>query len=181
MRASRPVFSSINDNLIQNKCWLCNTTFMKGKMRKVFQVTDVLRYYHERYVSLVYHAEKVETDETSSTTEEEQGDNMKKRFLEQEELKCELKSTNLRKCYERYEELQGNISRIEDELRDVDCAVWMSGLVCCSTDECYKEYKYIIPDDNSLRVQATKVTSSESCPPGCGCDNPWPFLGTGPE
>ena len=179
--SKRSVFSSINDTLIQNKCWLCNRTFMKGKIRKVYQVTDVLRYYHERYVSLVHHIEKVDNDESLSSAEQQQADNLKKRFLEQEELKCELISTNLKKCYERYEELQGSISKIEDELRDIDCAVWMSGLVCCSTDECYKEYKYIVPDDNSLRAQVTKLPSSESCPPGCGCDNPWPFLRAGPE
>ena len=179
---NRSVFSSINDNLIQNKCWLCDRTFMKGKIRKVFQVTDILRYYHERYVSLVHHNEKVVTDEAlPSSDHQQQIDNTRERFLEQEELKCELISTNFRKCYKRYEELQGNISKIEDELRDIDCAVCMSGLACCSTDECDKEYKYIMPDDTSLRVQVTKLPSSESCPPGCGCDNPWPFLRSGPE
>jgi hypothetical protein len=40
-------WASINDMLIQNRCWLCEQTFQKGKQKKVFQVSNIVDYFDE--------------------------------------------------------------------------------------------------------------------------------------
>ena len=42
-------WSTINDMLIQNRCWLCRETFVRGKMKKVFMLSHLLTYVEERY------------------------------------------------------------------------------------------------------------------------------------
>ena len=42
-------WSTINDMLIQNRCWLCRETFLRGKMKKVFMLSHLLAYVEERY------------------------------------------------------------------------------------------------------------------------------------
>lgn len=92
---------------------------------------------------------------------------------------CILQSQNLSACYRRYYECEGNSVLIEQELKEVDMAVWMSGLVCYTTEECAKEFDLMIPNAESNRgplPSMKKFAPDEKCPPGCGCDNPWPFL-----
>ena len=42
-------WNTINDMLIQNRCWLCHETFRRGKMKKVFMLSHLLTYAEERY------------------------------------------------------------------------------------------------------------------------------------
>jgi len=114
-------------------------------------------------------------------------------------LQIQLKSCNLKKCYERYlylrsKEISSDNSSptpLEAELKDNDIAVWMSGLLCGVSPECSEEVQLIVSGLNSgdrvpfFLVEPPKLSSSESgissksdmnCLPGCGCDNPWSFI-----
>ena len=42
-------FNSINNMLILNRCWLCELPFQRGTMKHVFQISDLLSYYHQLY------------------------------------------------------------------------------------------------------------------------------------
>ena len=42
-------WKSVNDMLIQNKCWLCEQVFARGKVKKVFMISHLLRYLEGRY------------------------------------------------------------------------------------------------------------------------------------
>ena len=37
------VWKTVNDCLINNRCWLCKQVFLKGKIKKVFMVSDIVR------------------------------------------------------------------------------------------------------------------------------------------
>ncbi len=71
--------------------------------------------------------------------------------------------------------------------RDDDVETWMSGLVCGTNEDCLREFNAMM--DESRPEVATgprtaprfgfgsvETTGGKDCPPGCGCDNPWPFL-----
>jgi hypothetical protein len=38
-------WSSISDSLMTNKCWICQQTFQKGKIKKVFQLSQLVSWY----------------------------------------------------------------------------------------------------------------------------------------
>ena len=106
-------------------------------------------------------------------------------------------SNNLQQCYEYYVTmLQLTTDDTPDYLlqsfNQHEIQVWMSGLICNTNSNCQKELIYFI----ASKVPSTTTTSSNSdssingnvsfqhisklsnnnCLPGCGCDNPWPFL-----
>ena len=98
----------------------------------------------------------------------------------QEVYLCELKSTNFNNCVQRFADLEGNRDKIELDLKRFDTATWMSGLACCSNEDCSREYSYIMPNEvvaggNAKSINVFK-SADKDCPPGCNCDNPWPFL-----
>ena len=37
------VWESVTNCLVNNKCWLCNEVFLKGRIKKVFMVSDIVR------------------------------------------------------------------------------------------------------------------------------------------
>jgi hypothetical protein len=169
-------FSSINEMLMQNRCWLCEETFQKGKTKKVFQLTDLLEFFVARL-----------TQEHAN-----------------QEVPA-LKSKTLRESYECFKALavfdaNGNIdsAKVISELRTHDIETWMSGLICGVNAQCQEELPYFVKDLSAKGGNATKsapasiisTTSNgqkaffmpsmdkdkKDCPPGCNCDNPWPFL-----
>ena len=99
---------------------------------------------------------------------------------------------------------EGKDTLLLDVFKDESVEPWMSGLVCGITPECKEELVYFIapkvPQNpttgtaagtagtakgmrpfgtgNGAKSNAFSFTkwSAKDCPPGCGCDNPWPFL-----
>jgi hypothetical protein len=156
---------SINDMLIQNKCWLCEDVFPRGLKKKVFQVSHLTDYFYKRRLA-----------------------EMKNEGLPQ------MYSRNLQRCYESYKALVpiddiDNTDNLQKELQVNDVEVWMSGLLCGRTVGCMSDLCLILPENNRVEVSSKPTTAfamgaihgtapdgSKECPPGCGCDNPWPFL-----
>jgi hypothetical protein len=79
---------------------------------------------------------------------------------------------------------------LEKELLKKDIALWMSGLVCCSTEDCMKQFLIFAPntiDDNQSNSYSTSTKERKSkkssiftfandeCGPNCKCDSPWKF------
>eukprot|EP00981_Chlorochromonas_danica_P012768 scaffold5387_cov251-Ochromonas_danica.AAC.18 len=81
---------------------------------------------------------------------------------------------------------------LEKEFKEIDMEVWMSGLICAQNEECRADMLLILPNatldsrndvSNAFDRAATTgkpslfmVAASDSCPPGCNCDDPWRFL-----
>lgn len=155
-------WKTISDNLIFNRCWLCEKPFPRGTTKKVFQIGDLLTYFSKRY-----EAEKALSQENVNFDDP---------------LVVELQSPNLKSCYQRYKESilpDNNISQILSELKANDLEPWFSGLICGLHDLCKKELNYFIiqkSSNSSSKNSGLNALSDKNCPPGCGCDNPWPFL-----
>ena len=166
-KAAKSPWTTINDFLIQNRCWLCGQYFQRGKAKKVFQVGNLCEFYCEQFIH---------------------------DYREDSELKMNprvFKSTNLTECYASYFKYAANKDTevgLKNRFAEDEVELWMSGLVCGSTVDCSTELTYFIKDAK-LRVprdtaaDAAKAGgvargnySRENCPPGCGCDNPWSFL-----
>ena len=79
---------------------------------------------------------------------------------------------------------------LEKELLKKDIALWMSGLVCCSTEDCLKQFMIIVPntiDDNhnnstntgtkerKIKKNSIFTFANDECGPNCKCDSPWKF------
>ncbi len=142
-------WKTVNDMLMQNKCWFCKQIFKRGKLKKVFQIYQVLQYFERRAA-----------------------ENLSNQILTSE---------NLAACWEQYEAMGGkeNLSSIISDMQQYDIETWMSGLTCYETEDCQRQYKYIFPeaDEAPAASRHEKLASMmKECPPGCGCDNPWPFL-----
>ena len=103
-------------------------------------------------------------------------------------------SSNISDCYNSYLSMSSTDSiekatMLEKELLKKDIALWMSGLVCCSTEECMKQFIIIVPstnDDNnqsnSNKERKSKINNlftfanaNDECGPNCKCDSPWKF------
>lgn len=161
--ASSP-FVSINNMLIHNRCWLCEQPFQRGKMKKVFQLSDLLEYYLQRSLAEINDASSVPP------------------------MKCK----NFHDCYDNFKSLlfvndHGNIdtSRLLENLKNNDLETWMSGMVCGLHENCQEDMakfvKDLTPPSNTTSNDATNkrfktAFGNQDCPPGCNCDNPWPFL-----
>jgi hypothetical protein len=172
-------FASINNMLIYNKCWLCQQPFQRGKMKKVFQVSDLLDFFAQRHIA----------ESTSKSSSEDGASAPSEAF----------KSTHLNECYECFKQLtsvdsSGNIDtkNFLSAFRENDLETWMSGLVCAMSESCREEMAYFVKDLSGGKAAASAasstssaapvsvfkdtIMSSKDCPPGCNCDNPWPFL-----
>ena len=149
--------------LIQNRCWLCEQPFQRGKMKKVFQLSEVLEFFLTRVM-------------------EEQSN--------PENLPSPFHSKNLRECFLWFrnfiqitENGEPNTERVVEEIRKNDLETWMSGMVCGASEECEMELSYFIKsfdpkqkNEESSKRFKTATMNAKDCPPGCNCDNPWPFL-----
>jgi hypothetical protein len=202
VKKEKSPWASINDVLIQNKCWLCVNTFPKGRMKKVFQVSDLLTFYHNHMQRLqllkdaeLDSKEENTSEEPAATVEGAANDSIKETPTPAGEFN--FISENLKKCYNSYVTLMNEGNGLPDrlfaEFRQNDVEVWMSGLVCGNSPECRQELAYFIESKRHTPVDSaassagsgkTEVNSMFSfaiprgtdCPPGCGCDNPWPFM-----
>lgn len=203
---NRSPFNSVNDCLIQNKCWICLETFKKGKMRKVFTVLDVLRFLHDQYVinlNTITRDSSTPSDDIEVSivsNESSVDDSLSNRTSDKVDIDATavtvsttvavpllspIVSKNLSNCLIRYAQLEGNKDAIANELKDCEIATWMSGLACVSNETCTAQFHYIMPSSDSTTARVTsnsvidsifKRSDDGECLPGCGCDNPWPFL-----
>ena len=197
-------FKTIMSMLINNKCWLCKRVFQRGKVKKVFMVSHLLRYLHERYVL------QQEVEATPPPIPAEAlaaaggGDGKREGEEEEEEGEKEggvgsrdeigaggvgaptagtngsdvlLESPHLIACFEEYCRLSGDKDKVLHRLKEIDCDTWMSGLICATTQACAQEYLLLVPDGKLIVPKPDRSqTSPEDCPPGCDCDNPWQYV-----
>lgn len=115
-------------------------------------------------------------------------------------------SNNLKNCYDSFLSMPSTdciekATMLEKELLKNDIALWMSGLVCCISEECMVQYMIIVPDnkdnlpdnkdnqnnsDNTINTNTiTKERKSKKssiftfanneCGPNCKCDSPWKY------
>lgn len=190
---------SIHNVLIQNKCWLCNNTFPRGKTRKVFQISDLLTFYHNHQLRLQLPDDFVSEDTKMDSDGNEVESGINALNLNETAAKDEAPTTaipksteyefiseNLQRCYDSYmllmNEGDGKPDKLFAEFKEHGVEVWMSGLVCGMSPECKQELAYFIEKKHAGNGVGKKVNSMFAlpsgtiCPPGCGCDNPWPFM-----
>lgn len=156
---SRSPWLSISDMLIANKCWLCDTPFQRGYKKKVFMVSNLVS-------SLIRRSEGISS------------------AADKAEYINEIESRNFKACLSAFlTELDGSESNLTTELLKHDVALWLSGLVCCRTVNCSRDYAILVPSESTIvadlkRIEKQGILDLENqiCPPDCGCDNPWPFL-----
>lgn len=162
-------WDTVTQCLMNNRCWLCEEIFPRGKVKKVFEVSDLLNYCNARM----------------DTVKEGSGDIPA--------ILCR----NLTRVFNRYSAINGDLKTIECDLEAVNMAPWMSGLVCLRNTNCTNDYNLITmkPPPNSDGSKGEEGSDDsipppekvagwlppgfmrkEDCPPGCDCDNPWPFL-----
>jgi len=188
-------WKSIQDELIQNRCWLCQEVFARGKIKKVFMVSHLLKYCEDRLeneknpsIESLVDTDKDDKDKTIPVTSKRQ-------------FNSHIISTNLRLCWAAFKAVNGDKTNIANILMSVDCEVWMSGLICARSKECALEYLTLVPDGkvSSSVVKDKDIDTDENqfdadgysktrkgnvfrdkngniCPPGCDCDNPWQFI-----
>lgn len=108
-------------------------------------------------------------------------------------------SNNLRNCYDSFLSMPSTdctekATMLEKELLKNDIALWMSGLVCCISEECMVQYMIIVPDNkdnqnnsdntintnNNTKERKSKKSSiftfaNNECGPNCKCDSPWKY------
>lgn len=172
------VWSSVNDMLIQNSCWICLQPFMKKKTKKVFQITHLLRYLKDRKATM----QKINTIvKKDSITPDEVYDTIltdHEKLIIEDVIEKEI--PHLSALWVRFCEIEGNESIIEAEIEKAEIATWMSGLVCCQNELCYHTYSKLVPEDESNKLNdRTRLPAKPTgeCPPNCGCDNPWQNIG----
>jgi hypothetical protein len=199
-------WASINNMLIQNRCWLCETVFPRGKQKKVFQVSDLLDFYTTRLRAEDGTPSSGHTVINSALGDrgEEESESVSSGVMVSDDstvspvVLVEIISKNLRSCYESFvaivhEDPTGTRGLLRAEFVENDVEVWMSGLVCGISADCKRDLAlFIKPKASSSSTTGTaggkptnmfggllgsgKDKDGNDCPPGCGCDNPWPFL-----
>lgn len=151
---ARSPWLTVLDMLIANKCWLCAATFQRGHKKKVFLVSQLIS-------SLTRLSEDVALG------------------IADAEIVAKIKSANYNACYTAFTtELECDASKLANELQKHDVATWLSGLVCCRSQECADDYALLMPSADAVNPAETPRPQGDGvfCPPDCGCDNPWPFL-----
>ena len=192
MSVPKSPWRSISDVLIQNKCWLCENTFPRGKTRKVFQVSDLLTFYHNHQLRLQlpddYNPD--DTGEKEAVVEDgevaEGSPNPESEDSVPKSTAYTFISGNLQRCYDNYLSLmeagEGKPDQLFVEFQQNGIEVWQSGLVCGMNPDCKLELAYFIEEKHTGNGVGKKTNSmfalpsGTTCPPNCGCDNPWPFM-----
>jgi len=164
-------WKSINLLLCQNKCWLCENTFARGKTKKVFLVEHLLKYLEKRFLAQTqgvgsrigggrHTAVQLESEGKESKSEaESMGMEASDSSVIANEklalaglaalpaaLTADLLSRNLRNCWQAFCALEGDKDKLAMTLQRVECEVWMSGLICARTKDCATEYLLLHPD-----------------------------------
>ena len=216
------VWKTINDCLVNNRCWLCKQVFQKGKIKKVFMVSDIVRCLLRRRDQIAARVEAYNStlgDKKDATTEdavadengEETARQQQKRHREEEERQGESlppsqssgatpppppppptttttadnnaatdsfvditkqspsssssssaasteitsvdfdswpdvdkKIENLRAAWEAYAIHGEDFNQMDDHLLSAQVSTWMSGLVCCLSEECHNAYNIVM-------------------------------------
>ncbi len=202
--APRSPWMSINDMLIQNRCWLCEQVFARGKQKKVFQVSNLLDFFSERLKA--QDAPALTTSSSAGnasgvdsiamdvqvdgvTASEGVADGVAVAAAEPVvDVSAPMHSKHLTNCYDSFVRLVradpvGEKNLMRQEFIDSDVEVWMSGLVCGVSAECQRDLQLFIKSaviagagSASSTLAGGSLMNSSDCPPGCNCDNPWPFL-----
>jgi hypothetical protein len=237
-------FNSINNMLIHNRCWLCELPFQRGTIKYVFQISDLLSYYHQLYLLSLQNDnnndddaatdvvvknekdhDKVDVNDSNSINHD-YGDNDDNHYNNNRSNHPNFLSNNLRQCYQYYitmlqlssknqkdinQQQQYQNHNTNDNIKahyllqsfdNHQIQTWMSGLICKTNSNCQQEMIYFIkrkPSSSSSSSAAAASTdgsrsdsstlgnhifqpisimnnNNKNCLPGCGCDNPWPFL-----
>jgi hypothetical protein len=125
---------------------------VRGKLRKPFQLTQLLDFYFKQKQAIV----------------EINPDDAVPRSIFAENF------SNLNECWNRLCDLQFDESKLNADLESLSIAKWMSSLACCNSHECDSIHARIT--GTASIFNAASASSTEGCPIGCLCDNPWPFL-----
>ena len=152
---SSSVWKSVSRVLLESRCWICNETFVRGKPRKQFTISQLLEYYSVKRKLFV----------SGCLTGKTCFDQFQKDIFDE-------KYGNLNGCWNRLCDLQFNKDRIDADLASVDIGKWVSSLACCNSADCEEVLKSITGDLPLFDPTNQKFL----CPPGCGCDNPWQFV-----
>ena len=146
---------SINDMLIQNRCWLCKHIFQKGKKKKVFLISQLIQKFREI-------SQNKDDERTKLLTA----------------FSNEIPYLSL--CWQSYQTLKGNETKLNDLLYQAEVQVWISGLICARNELCAAIYNSLF-SENSREEQIASILSlkgtfvkSAICPPGCDCG--WQFI-----
>lgn len=176
------VWKSINNMLVLNRCWICETPFAKKQTRKVFQVSHLTQYMSNRKLTMQRLNElRAETGKSADDVYENDLSFFERLVIED----IPEEANNLRALWTRYCALAGDERRLNADLDKADITTWMSGLACLTNELCDRTYYKIVPDElpnrpeddggDKLPRKPAKPTQEE-CPPGCNCDNPWAFV-----
>ena len=100
----------------------------------------------------------------------------------------DIKSMYLRKCFVDYCRIMSDGSdegkrQLAKIFVENEIEMWMSGLVCNNFALCNEELAMFLSgvqkkDKSELDDALEAARGPGYCPPGCGCDNPWSFLGS---
>lgn len=166
-------WKSINDMLIQNRCWICKHIFQKGKKKKVFMVSQILQVFKEITENNNKKKEKIEGKE-----EIEEGNIVDDRVKILTAFQNEAPYISL--CWQSYQYYKGDNKKISEILDKADMQVWFSGLACTRNDLCSAIYNSLFLDNsredqiNSILALKGTFVKSAVCPPGCDCG--WQFI-----
>mmetsp|Transcript_20655 Transcript_20655/g.35106 ORF Transcript_20655/g.35106 Transcript_20655/m.35106 type:complete len:250 (+) Transcript_20655:79-828(+) len=193
--AEKSPWTSINDMLIKNKCWLCQSPFPRGKPKKVFQVSQLLSFYkkHAQMMATKSNVEVAQHVEAQPgivdlSVEGGKGDGYEGEAFENTIVDSETAVTNgsfisqnLQRCYESYVELippvpssSGEMGNGEEEnpdklfavFRENDVETWMSGLVCGMSADCKKELAYFIEPKGKIKGATSTASKAKNTTAG---------------
>ena len=140
---------TVNETLAANCCWICNTKFKKGTMKKVIMISQILLFFNQ-----------IENDNNTNV------------FISSENLsRCYTHYITNHKNYKLIIENM-KASQVEPWMSGLACG---KASDCCYDVDLILS----IPASSSLESLAAGDNSMRSlldCPPNCGCDNPWAFI-----
>ena len=142
-------WESINITLGTNVCWICGNPFQKGKVKKMFMISQVLDYF------------KMIKD------------------LDQQITALSITTPNISNCYNEYVQYEYDVNKVIENMKKSRIEPWMSGLVCSTNEECQIIVEAILDTAPSpaISIQSNSIPRDpKACPPDCGCDNPWAFI-----
>jgi hypothetical protein len=151
-------WKSINEMLVQNRCWICQNVFQKGKKKKVFMISQIIQVFKEIQAS----PEGPDDDRVKILTA----------FM--------TEAPYVTLCWQSFQFLKGDEKKLADALQKADVQVWVSGLACARNHLCSAIYNSLFSDGGReaqmASIQALKgsFTRSTFCPPGCDCG--WQFI-----
>jgi hypothetical protein len=149
-------WKSINELLIQNRCWICQNVFQRGKKKKVFMISQIIQVFKE------IQASADDDDRVKILTA----------FM--------TEAPHVTLCWQSFQYLKGDEKKLANALQKADVQVWVSGLACARNHLCSAIYNSLFSDGGReaqmASIQALKgsFTRSTFCPPGCDCG--WQFI-----